>query len=257
LNTLYKLQTDFVAGIFDKNQKAAWQSIVQNKISSADRLAIYRNNTFSNLRGALQSIYPVVNKLVGDNFFNQAANEFVSAIPSLSGDLHDYGEYFADFLSKYEPARHLAYLPDVAKLEWCCHRVFHAADHAGLDLKKLGAIAPEQYGELRFALHPASALLASKYPTLKIWQVNQEDYTGDQSVNLNHGGNKQLVSRDDHFVVTVEALSPGEYAFLTTLNEKDKLEVAAESALSADETFDLGTSLQRFVAQKILVDLNL
>jgi hypothetical protein len=257
LTTLTTLQTDFVAGIFDKNQKAAVQNIVQNKISSADRLAIYRNNAFSNLRGALQSIYPVVNKLVGDDFFQQAANEFVSATPSTSGDLHDYGEHFTDFLSAYEPAQHLVYLPDVATLEWACHRVFHAADHQGLDLQKLSAIAPEQYGELGFDLHPASALLVSNYPTLAIWQVNQDDYAGDQSVDLNRGGNHLLVSRDIHFVVRVVELSSGDYAFLHSLKEKNMLEVAAENALSVEGKFDLGASLQSFVAQKILIDFNL
>jgi hypothetical protein len=257
LNTLNKLQIEFVAGIFDKNQNAALQSIVQNRISIADRLAIYRNNAFSNLRGALESIYPVLNKLVGGDFFHHAANEFVRATPSASGDLHDFGESFADFLKSYDPAKHLLYLPDVARLEWSCHRVFHAADHAGLDLKKLGAILPEQYGELRFDLHPAAALLTSNFPTLKIWQVNQDDYAGDQSVDLQLGGNSLLVSRDDHFAVRVEALSLGDYTFLKALQEKNKLEVAAERALSADEKFDLVTSLQRFVAQKILVDFSL
>ncbi|MEY4729705.1 MAG: hypothetical protein RL020_863, partial [Pseudomonadota bacterium] len=256
-NVLNTLQTEFVAGIFDKNQTAALQNIVQNQISSADRLAIYRNNAFSNLRGALQSIYPVVNKLVGADFFDQAANEFIRATPSSSGDLHDYGEAFAGFLKSYPPASHLLYLPDVAKLEWCCHRVFHAADHGGLDLKKLGTIPPEQYGELRFDLHPASALLSSNFPTLKIWQVNQDDYKSDQSVELNQGGNHLLVCRDDHFAVRVEALSSGDYAFLNALREKNKLEVAAERGLSVDEKFDLGASLQRWVAQKILVDCGL
>lgn len=257
MNHLQKLQTDFVAGIFDRKQTSATQSIVQNHVSSADRLAIYRNNAFSNLRGALQSIYPVLTNLVGEDFFHQAASEFVRTTPSISGDLHDYGEHFADFLGYYEPASHLAYLPDVAKLEWRCHRVFHAADHPGLDLKKLGAIPPEQYGELLFELHPASALLESDYPALKIWQVNQDDYSGDQSVDLNQGGNNLLVSRDEHFVVTVAALSSGDYVFLNALNKKNKLEIAAETALSVDKHFDLGTGLQRFVAQKVLVDFNL
>jgi hypothetical protein len=257
MNTLNKLQTDFVAGIFGTHRNVAALGIAETNISAAERLAIYRNNTFSNLRGAMQSIYPVVNRLVGDDFFHQAASEFVRATPSTSGDLHDFGESFADFLSSYKAAEPLVYLPDVAKLEWSCHRVFHAADHAGLDLKKIRVISPEQYGELYFDLHPASALLESNFPTLKIWQVNQDAYAGDQSVDLKQGGNHLLVSRDDRFTVKVESLSSGDYVFLNTLNEKNKLEVAAEHAFSADEKFDLGASLQRFVAQKILVDCGL
>ncbi len=257
MNTLNKLQTDFVAGIFDARHNPVALDIAETKLSAAERLAIYRNNTFSNLRGALQAIYPVIHKLVGEDFFHHTADEFIRATHSISGDLHDYGEGYADFLCHYLPAKHLVYLPDVAKLEWQCHRVFHAADQAGLDLQKLGAIPPEQYGELHFDLHPATALLASNYPTLKIWQVNQDAYVGDQSVNLNLGGDNLLVSRDEHFVVRVQMLSPGDYAFLYALNEKNQLEIAAESALAVDEQFDLGASLQGFVTQKILVGFRL
>lgn len=257
MNNLNTLQTDFVASIFDVCQKSVVPIITETKLSAAERLAIYRNNTFSNLRGALQAIYPVIHKLVGDDFFHHTANEFIRAAPSVSGDLHDYGEPFADFLRDFEPAKNLAYLPDVAKLEWACQRVFHAADHAGLDVQKLDAIAPEQYGELRFDLHPATVLLTSPYPTLKIWQVNQDDYVGDQTVNLNQGGNHLLVSRETNFATLVEALSAANFTFLLALHEKNNLNSAAEKALTADEGFDLGASLRRFVAQKILVDFNL
>jgi hypothetical protein len=257
VNNLPKLQADFVAGIFEANLQPAALNIVETKISATDRLAIYRNNAFSNLRGALQSIYPVVNKLVGADFFNHTANEFVRVTPSVSGDLHDFGEAYADFLQDFEPAKPLVYLPDVAKLEWACHRVFHAADHAGLDLKKLGAISPEQYSELRFDLHPATVLMSSNYPTLKIWQVNQHDFAGDQSVDLNQGGNHLLVSREVDFTVRVEALAAGDYAFLQALKEKNNLEIAADKALAANVDFDLGESLQRWVTQNILVSSSL
>lgn len=257
LNTLNKLQTNFLAGIFAQRDNAVAIGIAENHFSAADRLAIYRNNSFTNLRGALQAVYPVILQLVGEAFFNHAANEHIRTAPSASGDLHDYGTDFGDFLAAYAPAKALVYLPDTARLEWACHRVFHGADHAGLDMAKLGAIAPEQYGELGFDLHPASALLASDYPTLTIWQVNQQAYTGDQSVNLEQGGNQLLVSREADFTLRVEALSAGDFAFLHALKQQQNLQAAAGAAVAVDDGFDLGASLQRFVAQKILVDCEL
>src|SRR2546423_667622 len=75
---------------------------------------VYRRNVLANLRGALAATYPVVARLVGSAFFDEAARRYALACPSASGDLNDYGASFADFLERYEQARSLAYLPDVA-----------------------------------------------------------------------------------------------------------------------------------------------
>ena len=44
---------------------------------AARRVQVYRNNVRTNLTGALKSIYPVVEKLVGDGFFNYTAAEYI------------------------------------------------------------------------------------------------------------------------------------------------------------------------------------
>lgn len=254
---LQTLQAELVARLFRSPHSAEGLDIVERRIAADDRLGIYRNNAFSNLRGALQAVYPAVNKLVGEDFFNLAANEYIVMTPSVSGDLHDYGADFSNFLRLYQPAAHLIYLPDVARLEWACHRVFHAADHPGLDLQKLAAVSAQQYDGLKFALHPATALLQSDFPTLKIWQVNQVDFDGDQRVNLDDGGNRLLVWRDNGYSVRVDSLAPGDFVFLLALDEQNTLAAAAEKALSIDAGFALGACLQRFVAQTILCDFAL
>ena len=73
----------------------------------------------------------------------------------------------------------LAYLPDVARLEWAWHRAFHAADRAPLALERLAAVPPERYGQVRFRLHPSAQFIASDYPLLRIWEVNQPAYAGE------------------------------------------------------------------------------
>ncbi|MGB8856497.1 MAG: DNA-binding domain-containing protein [Burkholderiales bacterium] len=251
------MQSELLARLFRSPLSAEGLDIVEHRIAADDRLDIYRNNAFSNLRGALQAVYPVVNKLVGADFFNHAANEYIGMTPSVSGDLHDYGADFSNFLRLYQPATHLLYLPDVARLEWACHRVFHAADHPGLNLQKLAAVSPQQYDGLKFDLHPATALLQSDFPTLKIWQVNQVAFDGDQHVSLDEGGNRLLVWRDNEYSVRVDSLASGDFVFLLALGEQNTLAAAAEKALSLDAGFDLSASLQHFVAQRILADFAL
>ena len=176
-------------------------------------MQVYRNNVFESLVGALKAVYPAVERLVGAGFFAYAADGYIRRHPPASGNLHDFGGDFAGFLTGFEPARELAYLPDVARLEWAWHRAFHAADQAPLALARLAAVPPEQYGKLRFRLHPSVQLIASDYPILRIWQVNQPEYAGNVVVNLADGGVRLLVARRELEVV-IESLSAGDDALL-------------------------------------------
>jgi len=46
------------------------------------------------------------------------AQGYVLAVPSVSGDLEDYGSRFPAYLAGVERAHGLPYLVDVARLEW-------------------------------------------------------------------------------------------------------------------------------------------
>lgn len=62
-------------------------------------LAVYRNNWREGMRKALLADYPVVAQLVGDDCFRGLVPRYVSAYPSTSGDLQDFGLEFPRFLA--------------------------------------------------------------------------------------------------------------------------------------------------------------
>jgi hypothetical protein len=223
-------------------------------VSAAARFEVYRNNVFSNYRGALQAVYPVIERLVGEQFFRHACDRYIACYASTSGDLHEFGAQFDAFLAAYEPAAALVYLPDVARLEWQYHRVFHAAAHAPLALAHLAQIDPETYPALRFTLHPATALLRSAFPLLRIWQINQPEYAGDQQVDLGEGGDDLLVARAE-FLVTIARLPRAEFEFLAALQGGAALGEAVEAALESDAGFDLQSALMKHVGTATIVDV--
>jgi hypothetical protein len=250
--SLRDLQIQFEMDLFDsKGAKGAY--IKQDGIAAKDRIAIYRNNVFSNYREALKAVYPVVEKLVGEQFFRQTANRYINAYPSLSGDLNSYGGNFPQFLATFEPAKQLPYLPDVARLEWLMELVFHATDYTPRALAKLAAVPQSQYDELRFMLHPASQLFQSNYPIARIWQVNQPDWQGDCGVDLQMGGCQLLVCRET-FLVVLKPLTLGEYTMLSRLAVGDNIATAFNKALALEPGLDLGAFLKRMVHEDILVD---
>ena len=219
-----------------------------------DRLAIYRGNVTANAARALAATYPIVCKLVGAEFFDGLARAYCREHPSRSGDLNELGEHLADFVTRFPPAQSLPYLPDVARMEWLAHSAHYAADHAPADTQNIAAIADNDYPRLALKLHPAAATFASAYPLCRIWEVHQDDYRGEIAVDLGSGSDRVIIYRPQ-FRVTVARLTDGEFAFLTAIERGELLGAALECARAADAQFDLGASLQRWVAANIVVSL--
>jgi len=221
------------------------------ELDAAASLAVYRSNVFSNYRKALRDDYPAILALVGERFFDGAADAYTRAHPSRSGDLNDFGAHFALFLEQWKPAQQLPYLPDVARLEWAIHLAFNAEDVPALDLAGLARVPAEMVPRLRFDLHPSAALVWSTYPVFKIWQVST---TGrDERIDLSCGTDRLLVIRRAG-TVEIEPLAPGEWAALEALARDCDLADAHTHALEVQSTFDLGGFLQRHaLAQTIVI----
>jgi hypothetical protein len=240
--SLPEFQRTFARAVFD-----AAAGLEPEIAGTATRgFSVYRRTVFANLRGTLEGVYPVVLRLVGPEFFASAATAFVKAVPSRSGDLHRFGVEFPEFLSTFPPAAALPYLPDVARLEWAVHEVFHAGDTQPFPFDELARVDPRDFGQLRLMLHPASRLMRSEYPVQRIWQVNQPQFAGDETVSLEEGGASVLVSRSG-FEVRVHTLADAGYALLEALAEGRTLAEAIEAALAVDARADVPVMLQRAV----------
>jgi hypothetical protein len=253
VSALRELQFGFANAVFDESLAEAFSRYIRSDgLSGARRLRIYRNNYLANSGEALAAVYPATLRLIGADFFRQAAGRYAREVRSTSGDIRRYGGSFPDFLASLEDLANFPYLRDVARLEWAWHRAFHSESANPLDLLALRNIAPEDYPALRFRLQPAARLLASDYPILRIWQVNLEEWQGDQTVDLGEGGVNLLILRRENSV-TVETLPPADYRLLESLNLGDRLAKAIADGLAAEPDFDFGGALARFVSRGVLV----
>lgn len=242
--SLPELQAAFTGGVFDATNPALAAAIVPDGLTPADRIAVYRANVLGNYTSALREVFPVILRLVGDDFFDALARRYARQVPSRSGDLHDFGEELCAFLADFAPARELPYLPDVARLEWAVHRVFHAPHAQPLDRAALAGVPPEHLPRVRFALHSAARLIQADYPVLEIWRVNQPGWTGPQSVDLQRGAQRLLVIRRA-LEVELEPLGRAEYAMLAALAADRDLQGAFAAAVDIDPDFDLAGFLTR------------
>jgi hypothetical protein len=250
--SLLELQREFSDGVLHSASPEFMRQVRPGRFAPERHFQVYRNNVFESLTNALKAVYPVTERLVGEGFFRYAAASYIPLHRPESGNLHDFGEHFAGFLSGFPPARELVYLPDVARLEWAMHESFHAGVGQPMTLECLTSLPSIQYGNLKFRLSPSARLLSSAFPIFRIWQVNQPDYAGDLSINLEEGGVKLLVIR--HQEVEIMPLGEGEFSLLSVIAAGAPLAQAASAAMDAQADFDLTAALARHVQQATLVD---
>jgi hypothetical protein len=254
MSSLRDLQAAFVSSVFGDDDTDATRPVKGALTARSEPcFEVYRSTVYTNLTEALRAVYPVIERLVGIEFFAQAARRYVRVTPSASGDLHRFGEHFPEFLGAHPACRELVYLEDTAKLEWIMHEAFHAADHETLDLTRLAAVPVEHYDALSFSLHPTCRLLASPYPVHRIWQVNQSEAGDTATVDLAQGGVHLIVARPCASV-EIEIVSGAEFLALDALARSTELGAAFERASQEDPAFDPGGFLRRRVLARTLVD---
>jgi hypothetical protein len=247
--SLRELQSAFSAAVFGDDAHTA-ALLAHCGDSQPERgLAAYRRSVLANLAAAVRTTYPVVGAIVGEAFLEAAARHHARTRPSTSGDLNAYGSDFAEVLAVYPPADSLPYLPDVARLEWLVQSVYGREDAPPQDLSRLAATAPERWGDLHFRLDPAHAVLASRWPLARIWEVNQPGYDGDFQVDFELPQTVLIHRRTPD--TAVEPLAAGEAVLLHALADGSTLGTAVEQAASEDG-FDLQSALQRFIATGLI-----
>ena len=169
--SLHELQRAIRLSLVEREDDTAAMYVVDDGLAPEQRLAVYRNTFDANLANALRLSYPAVHRLVGAEFFEAAARTFAHELPPRNAYLDEYGAEFPEFLARFPPAATLAYLPDVARLEWAVNRALHASDAAPLDVQRLADLDPVDHARIRFAADPSITLLSAAYPADAIWRA--------------------------------------------------------------------------------------
>ena len=167
---LATLQADVTRAILAKDDAAAISAIDGDTVSAALRLAIYRNTALSALCEALRLSYLITEKVVGSAFFEQTALAFAREHPPADPVLARYGGGFPAFLESLPSLADLAYLPDLARLEW-------AVDQAGYSptIQERRIPLPVDDGVATVILSASLRLLATTTSIQALWQALDAD----------------------------------------------------------------------------------
>lgn len=236
MTELHELQSEFATALLDPVRAPPADVTSHTSPTPTRRFNVYRNNVLVSLTDLLAAYFPVVSRLVGEEFFRSMAHAYIRADPPRSPVLSRYGGNFPAFISRYKPVRDLPYLADVAGLEWLQQRAYHSADRLPLAAADLERIPSQHAAHIVFRLHPSAAVMASPYPFLSIWRTNTHD-AEVVTISLDAGAEAALVLRAD-LDVKIIPLSNGMQAFVRALRARAPLGEAARYALARDESFD-------------------
>lgn len=204
---------------------------------AARRFRVYRNNVHSSLIDALADAYPVVQQLVGGEFFSAMAREFLLQETNRDQSLALYGNGFAEFIEQFAPADALPYLSDIARLERARLEALHATDAKVVTLSDLPADG-EQLLHVCFQSHPALHLIGSSHPVYSIWQAN---HTHQERSSISAADEYVLVTRPVYEVQTI-AVDQASARFAHELMQGSTLQQAHTEASKISENFDTGTA---------------
>jgi hypothetical protein len=238
------LQQDISRALLDP-ERGVPHGIAARTAASSERFAIYRNNVIAGLVGALRTRFPAVEKIVGVDYFAALARVFVSGHPPRSPVLLDYCDDFAAFLERFEPARELPYLADVARIESARVRAYHAADDTACAASDLASVPPVRLSHMRIALRDAVRVVRSPHPAVTIWAMN----SGKQPLGeiADWRGECALVVRPEREVI-VQRIGESEAVFLTALLENAQLGTAVGHAREANPEFDTTRAIANLFA---------
>ena len=251
MNTLREQQIAFARAVFDDLDQGIGIKLRTHGFSDAQRLQIYRNNIHISLREALSAVYPVLEKLVGTEFFRHLASHYIVAHPSDSGNIHTFGGELPAFVKDFPGLEGLPYLSDVAHMEWLYHEVFHAPPGQSSDLNALLEVTEDQLQKLRFDISPACRWLHSGYPVLNIWQANQDDSESDEIINLDQGETWLLVLRNSSHI-EFHTISRGIYALVNSLHLNNTFTEACAHLMNIDPECDISAAVQYMISKKII-----
>lgn len=252
MTKLAQLQRNFISdclsGKLNKDNILMAKDIDGSAISAQGLMGIYQNSAIANITHSLTLTYPVIEKLVGEDFFRATCRQFIIVNWPKSGNMDDYGAEFANFLADFEHAKHLIYLKDVARLEWAFHISSLAEDASITDWSTLAQAS--DILQLQFLVTPSLKLISSTFPIDNIWQVNQDNALPDTEVNFNNDIQDKstfLVLFRQQLKTVILSITAGEFALLQAFDNGQTFEKSIVVASENQADFSIDDALKKFI----------
>src|SRR5262249_12533051 len=207
-----------------------------------DGLAAHRG-----LLDVLITHFPVTRRVAGDESFHAMARRFIATEQSCPARRFPNWEAFPSFLRGQGKAASIEYVADIADLEMTRGKAKYAADALPIGAHAFPSLPAER---LRLVLHPSTFLVASRFPIVTIWEINQNEHENGRVGRWS--AECALVARP-FLEVEVRRLPTGGHAFISALSQGRTIAAALGAAAPPDPPFDIAINPAPFIEANLAV----
>jgi len=254
MTKLVELQTNFIhdclSGSLTANNTLMANDLNTQSISAQGLMGIYQNSAIANITNSLSLSYPVIEKLVGKDFFQVMCKQYIVKHWPTSGNMDDYGEFFSSFLAEFDQVKHLSYLEDVAQLEWLFHQSSLANDNSFFDWACLANVASSE--AITFLLSPSVSIMCSTMPVDKIWLMNQMNAPENIELSLDDDSDTYIVLFRQGLKTEIMTVFESEFTFLQSIEDGLNFETAIENAKAVDADITIDHCLKQYIELGII-----
>lgn len=222
---LPELQRAFGAALVEGDGDALAPWIDARGIDPAARLRIYRHANLAIHVEALTASFPAVVRLLGEDCFDGLATRHAAWIGSTSGNLQAYGADFPGFLAIQPELAGVAWVAEVARLEWLRQEAALAASGVEADPVTL-ALALARDTNAFVHLQPHLRVFDANVPALDLWRFAM----GLAPATTPDAGSQHVLLWRSGGGIAMYAVAPALACFVRELQDGHRLAAAWEIA---------------------------
>lgn len=257
MNTLRKLQHEFLGYLLDDSVDGIVERIESSPQRSAEQRMTYYGNAYNmRLKEALSTDYERLHSYLGDDLFDTLMQHYIENYPSHHPNLRYFGQHMVELVERLEPFNSLTEVAEIARIEQAFANSFDAADCQCVSLDQLAQLDPSAWATLTLRFHHAIQILPQQYNSFQIWRALANEETPPEKIS---DDTSWLIWRQD-LVSRYRAVEHAERTALTTAMSAGSFADMCEALLehfSEQETPQKAVGyLQQWINDQMICDFN-
>jgi hypothetical protein len=252
--TLVELQTRLRSAVLSHETRPLASMLVGGQRPEW-RLSIHARHYRASLVRALVDRFPATTWLLGSEAVVDAARDFVASYPPSRPCIAEYGGQFPPFLATCGRVAALPYVHAFADLEFRVGQVSLEIERPWLVPGDLTGLPEQELPDVGLVLQPGLRYQRSAWAVDELMSLYLSNSAPDRfelpRVDV------RLEMRGSRGAVRFSRLSAGAFAFRVAIAVGRTLGEAAEQALDAEPSFDVGSALAGIFAEQLVTAITM